>query len=125
MQSSLEPFVSLPNRLDRLAPPNMALHSRSEERAGIAAGFAEAERRAAEDGGLPAEEPMAPSPPRLSPPPGWTVAADGRFMPPPNLPIAVPQSTAVAAWAVHRQLSRLASDLVRVDLPRARTRHGA
>ena len=83
--------------------------------------------------GLPADEPvqpnieapLVPSPPRLSPPPGWTVAADGRFMPPQNLPNTVPQSTVVAAWAVHRQLSRLASDLVRVDLPRARTRHGA
>jgi len=103
----------------------MALHSRSEERAGIAAGFAEAERRAAEDGGLPAEEPVAPSPPRLSPPPGWTVAADGRFMPPPSLPNAAPQVTIVAAWAVHRQLTRLASALVLDAQPRARTRQGA
>ena len=78
--------------------------------------------------GLPAEEPLASpmsSPPRLSPPPNWTVAADGRFMPPPSLPNAIPQATIVAAWAVHRQLTRLASDLVLDDPPRARTRHGA
>ena len=107
------------------APLNMTLHSRAEERAGIAAGFAAAEQRAADGDGSPAEEPAASPPPRLSPPPGWAVAADGRFMPPPGLPIASPQSTVVAAWAVHRQLSRLASDLVLNDLPRARTRHGA
>ena len=78
--------------------------------------------------GVPAEEPLASptsSPPRLSPPPNWTVAADGRFMPPPSLPNATPQATVVAAWAVHRQLTRLASDLVLDDPPRARTRHGA
>ena len=78
--------------------------------------------------GLPADEPLASpvsSPPRLSPPPNWTVAADGRIMPPPSLPNATPQATVVAAWAVHRQISRLASDLVLDDLPRARTRHGA
>ena len=69
--------------------------------------------------GLPVETP------RLSPPPGWTVAADGRFMPPPGLPHATPQATVVAAWAVHRQLSRLASALVLDDAVRARTRHGA
>ena len=42
-----------------------------------------------------------------------------------SLPNATPQATIVAAWAVHRQLTRLASDLVLDGPPRARTRHGA
>ena len=75
--------------------------------------------------GLPDEAPVVSPSPRLSPPPGWTVAADGRFMPPPRLPNAAPQVTIVAAWAVHRQLTRLASALVLDAQPRARTRHGA
>ena len=97
---------------------------------GVAAVEEEFETPEGNPHGLPADEPAQPTmvtspPPRLSPPPGWTVAADGRFMPPPSLPNAAPQVTIVAAWAVHRQLTRLASALVLDAQPRARTRHGA
>ena len=55
--------------------------------------------------GVPTEEPLASpasSPPRLSPPPNWTVAADGRFMPPPSLPNATPQPGDGCLWRLGR-----------------------
>ena len=67
----------------------------------------------------------ASSPMRMSPPPGWLLADDGRYMPPPHLRNISPQATVVAAWAMHRQMSRLATD--RVDaggIAERRTRHG-
>ena len=67
----------------------------------------------------------APSPLQISPPPGWLLTGDGRYMPPPHLSHTAPQATVVAAWAMHRQMARLATDMVGTSgFAVARTRHG-
>jgi hypothetical protein len=67
----------------------------------------------------------APSPLQISPPSGWLLADDGRYMPPPHLSHTAPQATVVAAWAMHRQMARLATNMVGTSgFAVARTRHG-
>ena len=60
-------------------------------------------------------------------PEGWAVEGEGVYVPPQSLARlgAEAQRSLERAWAVHRQLSRLVTDFVGVQVaPRTRTRHG-
>ena len=60
-------------------------------------------------------------------PDGWSADDDGQFVPPESLSMrgVGSQSTAERAWAVHRQMRTLATDLSGSgELLTARTRHG-